>query len=238
MEKEFYLALNQLLNKENLAGTEEQADLLYKHWQLLSVANQSFNLTAITGEEEALEKHYFDSLMLLSCLKEDGPLLDIGSGAGFPGIPLAVMQPERSVVLLEATEKRARFLNEVKTQLSLTNVSVEQARAEKAARDSKYRGKFTYVTARAVSSLSVLLEYAMPFLKPGGVFLAMKGPTLAEEVAKAQNAFLLLNAELEKVMEYRLPNSGDKRTLAIIRKNGETSEKYPRREGKPEKAPL
>ena len=238
MGSSFYIDLSSQLEKHGIVIKKEQILLLERHWQLLQNENKKFNLTAIRDEDEAIIKHYLDSLILLSIMKDRGIMLDIGSGPGFPGMPLAIADPDREYVLLEATGKRAKFLETIKEELKINNVSIINNRAEKAAHDKKMRASFHYVAARAVSSLAVLLEYAIPFLETDGIFMAMKGPEIKEEILLADNALRILNAKIIEIIEYRLADTTDRRTIILIKKAKETSDRYPRREGKPEKSPL
>lgn len=216
--------------------SSRQINSMEAHWQMVAKAN--INLTAIADEEMAVEKHYLDSLLLLPFIEEWDNCVDIGSGAGFPGIPVAIVRPESHWLLLESMQKRAAFLTQVKNQLNLDNVSVLNSRAETAGRDPHYRGKYQVVTARAVTKLAVLAEYALPLLDMGGHFIAMKGSAVDEELAQAQKALEILGCEIEKLVHASLPFCGEKRSFVIIRKCLPTPEKYPRREGMPEKRPL
>ncbi len=207
------------------------------HWQLLAEANQKQNLTAIREAEPALSLHYLDSLLLAADIPPQARLLDIGSGAGFPGMPLAIARPDCSVMLLEASAKRCAFLRQSVAALGLQNVEICEARAEKAGHDAALRESFDCVTARAVTALPALAEYCLPFLRLGGLFLAMKGPAYAEELAAAEAALAILGGEYLGCREAALPQ-GEQRRILRIRKNAPCPEKYPRREGMPEKKPL
>lgn len=217
---------------------EEQASLMSNHWQMVVEANSRFNLTAIRSRQEAVTKHYVDSLLPLPFLPPVGQALDIGSGAGYPGIPLAIMRPELQWTLLDSSQKRCSFLQQAVDQLNLPQINILCARAEKAAHEPLLRQSFSVAIARAVSPLPALLEYALPFLIKGGLFLAMKGPGLQEELEKSQNALRLLGGNLQAVHKYVLPGGGGERHIALISKEADCPEKYPRREGKPEKSPL
>jgi 16S rRNA (guanine527-N7)-methyltransferase len=220
-----------------IAVDERQAELMAKHWQMVTEVNKRFNLTAIDSEPEAVTKHYVDSLLPLSFLPQTGQALDIGSGAGYPGIPLAIMSPHLQWTLLDSSQKRCAFLQQTADQLDLPQISVLCARAERAAHEPWLRQTFSVVMARAVSALPVLLEYALPFLAKGGIFMAMKGPGLQEELDKSQSALELLGGRLQEIYRYNL-SGGEKRSIALICKEADCPKKYPRREGKPEKAPL
>ena len=223
--------------------TPEIRETLTRHFALLTAANRRFNLTAITDPAAAAVKHYADSLALLPRLDElagaaaDPALADLGSGGGFPGLALAVARPELPVVLLEAAQKKCQFLADCAAALALPAVQALPLRAEDAGRDPAFRGRFAFVTARAVAELRVLLEYALPLLRPGGRFFAYKGAAWAEEVAAAQNAARLLGGEFAEPLRYTLPG-GEQRAVVEIVKTGATPDKYPRRPGMPEKRPL
>ncbi|MGI5892018.1 MAG: 16S rRNA (guanine(527)-N(7))-methyltransferase RsmG [Bacillota bacterium] len=222
----------------NLSVDDHQAALMSRHWQLVNSANNKFNLTAINEQKTAIIKHYIDSLLVEPLLPQEGKVVDIGSGAGYPGIPLAIMRPSAQFLLLDSSKKRCGFLEQVKNQLELNNVSVLCSRAETMARDPHLRGTISVVIARAVSSLPVLLEYALPFLAPKGIFLAMKGPNLQEELTNSSNALSVLGAKTELIKKYILPDTEETRYVAVIRKTDYCPDKCPRRAGKPEKHPL
>lgn len=216
--------------------SSRQINAMEAHWHLIGKAN--INLTAIADEEAAVEKHYLDSLLLLPFIEEGDNCVDIGSGAGFPGIPVAIVRPESQWLLLESMQKRAAFLTQVKNELHLDNVNILNARAETAGRDPGHRKKYQLVTARAVTTLAVLSEYALPLLVLGGRFIAMKGPAVEEELAQGKKALEILGGEIERLVHAPLPFSGEERSFVVIRKCLPTPEKYPRREGMPEKRPL
>ncbi len=235
---EFLSVLEQGAKQLEIELSQKQAGQMREHWRMVCDYNQKVNLTAIKEDNLAAEKHYLDSLLLLPYLQYGMHCLDLGSGAGFPGTPLAIAYPQTSWLLLESLQKRCLFLQQAKEALGLDNLEVYCGRAEKAGRDIQCRGKFDLVTARAVASMPVLLEYALPFLKTGGVFVAMKGPSPREEVEQSANALALLGASIIKTEAITLPVSGESRTFVLIKKINETPDKYPRREGMPEKAPL
>lgn len=191
--------------------------------------NQKVNLTAITDPIEIAIKHFLDSLTLFQTgeLSPGRSLIDIGTGAGFPGIPLLIMQPQLQLTLLDSLAKRLRFLEELLTKLNLP-AELVHSRAEDAARDPKLRGRFRLATARAVSALPTLLEYSLPFLRRDGCFIAQKGPSAYQELEAAQAALRLLGAEHERSIEIRLPLQDDVRVLLVLRQKRATASIYPR----------
>ena len=205
--------------------SNEQVEKFHKYRDLLLEWNEKFNLTAITDKEEIDEKHFIDSLLPLKYVEvKRGRLLDIGSGAGFPGIPLAIVCPKVKVTLLESNGKKVRFLNEVVNQLGLENVNVINGRAE----NLKEKESFNYVTARAVKQLNILLELSVPFLKVRGELFAYKGPDAEEEIKASKSALRKLNAQVKNIFDYQLPISRDNRKLLVISKQKATQKKYPR----------
>lgn len=220
--------------KYGITITDKQQELFEKYYSLLIEYNKKFNLTAITEREEVINKHFVDSS--LSCGKVCGQtLLDVGSGGGFPAIPLKIMNDNLSVTMLEATGKKCEFLKTVVKELGLTNVTVINGRAEDIAKDERYREKFDCVTARAVARLNTLLEYCMAFVKVGGSFVALKGDA-EEELIEAENAIKVLGGRLKESFSYEL--EGAKRALITVEKIKSTDKKYPRGNGKERKNPL
>lgn len=207
---------------------ETALERLSFYGDFLAEYNQKVNLTAITDPEGILVKHFEDSLALLPYLPEEKTisLADVGTGAGFPGVVLLIARPDLSLTLIEATEKKLRFLELLLSHLSLS-AQLCHRRAEEAGRDPAFREAFDAVSARAVASLPVLSEYCLPLVKPGGRFLAMKSMLAQKELADSRRAIALLGAETEKQIDYRLSN-GDARSLIVIKKISQISSKYPR----------
>lgn len=235
---EFRTLLTTLLHEQQIRLSPGQIDQLACHWELVEETNRKFNLTAISGNAAA-SLHYVDSLLALPLLEQAEPharLLDIGSGAGFPGIPLAVARPDLQVFLLESTAKKCDFLTYCAQYLHLDNVEIVAKRAEEAGR-SELRGSFDVVTARAVANLATLAEYALPLLKQGGFLLAMKGSNWQQELAEAKAALQQLGGEFVQAEEQHLPG-GESRATLLISKAKPTAEKFPRRTGIPAKKPL
>lgn len=232
--------LSQGLKLLEIDYTQEQLAQCARYYHLLIDWNRKMNLTAITEEKEVAVKHFLDSLMVLKfiSLKPKERLIDIGTGAGFPGLPLKIFRPDLDVVLLDSLAKRCHFLTAVQSELGLDRVEIIHGRAEEFGRKMGYREEFSLVFARAVTSLPVLLEYCLPFLKIGGVFFALKGPDINSEIENSSSGLDILGGKLIEKHFYQLPLLGDDRSLVMIQKIKNTPEKYPRKAGIPEKRPL
>ncbi len=233
--------LHQHLLELDLPLSQAQFDLLEQYAQLLVEWNQRVNLTRIIEPRDIAIKHFLDSLTIFPFLKHLSTsikLIDVGTGAGFPGLPLKIVQPELQLTLLETTRKKTDFLTYVVQTLSLSNVEVVTARAEDAGQQPQYRGQFDIAVARAVAALPVLIEYTLPFVKKNGTLLLQKGQTPTEEVSAAKNALKLLGGSIESVQPIELEPLQAERHLIIIRKTQATPKQYPRRAGLPSKKPL
>lgn len=225
--------------------TAEEINSFRKYAEMLRERNKVMNLTNITDDEGIAMRHFVDSLTLVPYIRDEQKkqgkkeltLIDVGTGAGFPGIPLKVSIPELNLVLMDSLQKRLNFLNDVSTELKLKNVKTLHSRAEDGGRDKKYREKYDIATARAVASLPVLCEYCLPFVKVGGLFLAMKGHS-EDEVKESSKAITLLGGTIEKIDEFMLPGTDMNRSVVVIRKLRHTPPQYPRQAGKPTKSPL
>ena len=251
MEKERLL---QYMKMCGIELDEHRAEQFLLYNDLLLEWNSFMNLTAITEPEEVLQKHFADSLLpalLPECKETEAirsgasvSLIDIGTGAGFPSIPLKIAFPQLQVTLLDSLNKRVNFLNEVITRLGLTGITAVHGRAEDFAKAGQLRETFDYAVSRAVANMSTLSEYCLPYVKCGGCFVAYKasGFTNAEkdssEYESAAKAIRLLGGTADQVLDYSLPESGDPRCLAIIKKTAPTPKKYPRKAGLPAKEPL
>ena len=236
VEKKFK---NQLKEME-IELTKKQEQMFGGYGQLLSYWNDFMNLTGITDKEEVYEKHFLDSLSLAKALnvREVQKVLDVGAGAGFPGIPLKIAFPHLQIVLLDSLRKRVDFLEEVVKELELESVSCVHARAEDLAREEEYRQRFDLVVSRAVADLAVLSEYALPFVEIGGSFVAYKSISASEEVKKSSEAIELLGGQIKEKAIFELPGTKISRMLLRIEKVSNTPLEYPRRAGKPLKKPL
>lgn len=208
--------------------------------EMLLETNRVMNLTAITDPGEVAVKHMADSL---SCYDEryfpkDASLLDLGTGAGFPGIPLAIFRPDLTVTFFDSLQKRLNFLNEVCRETDLRKVAFLHGRAEEMAHQEAYREQFDLVTSRAVARLSILCEWALPYVRNNGLFIALKGAQYEEEIKEASNALRMLGGTLEEVRPVTLPGLSDKRAVLYIRKSGTSPAKYPRKPKMAAKHPL
>lgn len=221
------------LSQAQLAQFEQLTGLLLD-W------NARMNLTGITEPAEIALKHYLDSLTVLKFLPKAGRrrLLDVGTGAGFPGLPLAIVRPLLRVTLLDATAKKLRFIEEAGRALGLDNIRIVHARAEDAGRDDAHRGSYDFVTARAVNRMPALMECTLPMTKRGGLVIAMKGAAAHEETQAASKAISTLGGELAGIDEVRLPGLEKSRFLVMVRKVGKTPRRYPRQAGLPSRDPL
>lgn len=230
--------LIELAARYGLSINEQQAKAFQTYMELLLEWNQKMNLTAITELQQVVEKHFLDSLLLLKAVEipEQAKVIDVGTGAGFPGIPLLLYRPDVRLTLLDSLQKRLNFLQAVCDALGLS-AELIHARAEEGGRQPKLRGQFDLACARAVAPLPVLCEYCLPFVRPGGVFAAMKGPGATEESAAAKKAILILGAHAESTRSFALPD-GSERNIIICRKTAATSDKYPRHGSKIAKSPL
>ena len=224
--------------KIDIKFTEEQLNQFYKYMNLLLEWNEKINLTAITDPNEVILKHFIDSLTINKYIKENSTLADVGTGAGFPGIPLKILRPDLKITLVDSLNKRINFLNEVINKLNLVNIETVHSRIEDFGKDKKYRESFDFVTARAVANLALLSEYLLPIAKVGGQCVCMKGSSVEEELSNGKNAIKVLGGKIKNIDEFVLPDSDMSRNVIIIDKIKNTPNKYPRKAGIPVKEPL
>lgn len=227
------------LKELGLTLSEEQLMQFMEYYEMLMEKNKVMNLTAITELKEVITKHFIDSLSLVKVLtptKES--VIDLGTGAGFPGIPLKIAFPELDILLVDSLKKRLTFLDEVIQKLGLTKIKTLHGRAEDLGRDERYREKFDLCVSRAVAKLSVLSEYCLPFVKQEGLFISYKAGSIEEEVKETETAFRILGAKPAQVKEFMLPRTQIGRSLVLIKKTKRTPAAYPRSAGKPDKNPL
>lgn len=236
-EKQFKEELTKRAMQFGVNLLEEQQNQFYQYMQLLLEWNEKMNLTAITEPQEILTKHFIDSISVVPYIKEGDKILDIGTGAGFPGIPLKIVLPQNSFTLLDSLNKRIHFLQEVVEQLKLENIEAVHGRAEEFCKEDRREG-YHIVVSRAVAKLNVLLEYMLPFTKVGGKCICMKALEIEEELEAAKKAIEILGGTIEKVEEITLEDTDITRKLVIVKKIKETPKKYPRKAGTPNKEPI
>lgn len=221
---------------------DDQVKQFVRYYELLAEWNSYMNLTAITEFDDVMKKHFIDSLSLVKAFdkikKEEVSVIDIGSGAGFPGLPLKIAFPQIHLTLLDSLQKRINFLKEVVNNLELQNVTMIHGRAEDYAKPSFYREKFDLCVSRAVANLSTLSELCLPYVKVNGLFISYKSEKIVEEVETARRAISLLGGKIEKQVDFTLPDSDIYRNLFVISKEKSTPGKYPRKAGLPAKDPL
>ncbi len=238
---DFISKLDEQLQNIDIRLEQDILQKMARHWDLVADYNRQFNLTAIKDAEQAVSSHYLDCLAVLPILQKKCALapkaVDIGSGAGYPGLILAMAWPNSQWLLIETLNKKANFLKLVIQELALDNVEVVAERVEDIGQNPCYREQYDLVSSRAVAAINILAEYALPLLKTGGLFAALKGPLCAEEHAQAANALSILQAQKLAIIDYAIPAIGQ-RSLAIYQKTGSTPAKYPRRAGMVEKRPL
>lgn len=208
------------------------------YMKLLLEWNEKINLTAITEENDIIQKHFEDSLTISKYIKDNSTIVDVGTGAGFPGIPLKIAREDIDVTLVDSLNKRIKFLEDVIAKIQLKNIKALHFRAEEFGQNKKYRESFDIATSRAVANLSTLVEYLLPLVKVGGICICMKGSEIKEELENSKKAIEILGGKIEKVEEFTLLESDIKRNIVIIKKIKQTPSKYPRKAGTPAKEPL
>ncbi len=232
------MELREELKRFNIDLNEKQENEFERYMNLLLEWNEKINLTAITNPDDINLKHFADSLTILKYLNKEDKIIDIGTGAGFPGIPVKIMYENTNITLLDSLNKRINFLNNVINDLKLKNIVAIHSRAEELARNVKYREQYDVAVSRAVANLSTLSEYLLPYVKVGGKCICMKGANITEEMNRAKKAINELGGEIETVDNFYLSEDDNERNIIIIKKVNHTKNKYPRKAGIPSKEPL
>jgi len=220
--------------------TDKIVNKFQKYMELVLAWNEKVNLTAVTERDEFIKKHFIDSILCADFdeLKNANTIIDVGTGAGFPGVPLALIFPEKQFLLIDSLNKRMKILEEMLSEIEVSNVSVLHTRAEDLAHKKEYRETFDICVSRAVANLAVLSEYCLPFINLGGFFISYKGPSALEELAQADKAIKLLGGEVKDIVKKELEDFDLDHNMVIIKKERHTPNKYPRKAGIPAKEPL
>ena len=229
-EKEF----NELISKYNIKSNNITKQL-YTYMECILESNNNINLTSITNPNEFIVKHFIDSLIISEYI-DGNKILDIGTGAGFPGIPLAINNPDKNFVLLDSVNKKLNVIRGTLPKININNVDVIHSRAEDLAHDNEYREQFDCVVSRAVANLTTLVEYMLPFAKVGGMIICLKGPNYEQELMDASKAIDILGGRVEKTLSFNIEDN--ERNIIFIKKYKTTPEKFPRGQGKPLKEPI
>ncbi len=239
-ETEQKLYIEEKMQEIGIELTQKQIQQFYDYYVMLVETNKVMNLTAITEFPDVVKKHFVDSVIAPAELfhVEQLRIIDVGTGAGFPGIPLKIVYPHIKITLLDSLNKRIRFLEQVTEKLGMEHVTLIHGRAEDAARNQKHREQYQLCVSRAVANLSTLSEYCLPFIQKGGLFVAYKSGMYQEELQQAEKSIRILGGRTEKTGEFTLPGSDDSRSMIWIRKEKTTPQKYPRKAGVPAKEPL
>lgn len=240
MEKYYIKLLLSACSQYNVTLTDNQVQQFITYYEMLIEKNKVMNLTAITEYEDVVYKHFVDSISILKYFnfKNCKNMIDVGTGAGFPGIPLKIVLPDIEICLMDSLNKKIGFLNEVINELKLQKISAVHGRAEDLGRNKNYREKFDVCVSRAVANLSTLTEYCTPFLKKNGYFISYKSGNIGEEIINCENAFKQLNCTPESIEKFNIEGTDYNRSLVIIKKTGNTASQYPRKSGTPAKKPL
>lgn len=238
-KEEFLIKLSEQLRNVLIEPSEKQLEMLYKYKEMLLEWNTKINLTAITEDNEIINKHLVDSIIPNKYLGEkSATIIDIGTGAGFPGIPLKVVNENLDITLLDSLNKRINFLKNVIEELNLKNIEAIHGRAEEVLKNKEYRESYDFAISRAVAPLNVLVEYMLPAIKINGRCICMKGNNAEKEIEEAKKAISILGGRIESINKHILPNTDIERNIIVIKKEKATPPKYPRKAGTPSKEPL
>ena len=237
---EYFNLLKDACDKEGLEFNEDKYNKFIKYKDMIKEWNEKVNLTAITEDIDIIKKHFIDSIKAFrfNNLKNKVKVIDIGTGGGFPGIPIKIMNPNAEVVLLDSLNKRINFLNEVIKELGLDKIYAIHGRAEDYAKEEKYREKFDVAISRAVANMTVLSEFCIPYVKKDGYFIALKGPAVDEELQECKNAIGTLGGKIQDILKVEIEQSDMEHNLVIVKKIKETPKQYPRKAGLVTKRPL
>ena len=235
---EFSYKMKENMAKINIQISDKQIDEFFKYMNLLIEWNEKINLTSIIEPDEIIIKHFVDCGTILKYLNNNENVIDIGTGAGFPGIPIKILNESLNITLIDSLNKRINFLKEVSNLLKLENIKIIHGRAEDLAQQVEFRQKYDKSVSRAVANLSTLSEYDLPFVKIGGKMIAMKGLEIDEELENAKKAINVLGKKIEKVEKFNLIDTDNKRSIIIINKVKPTPKQFPRKAGKPSKEPI
>jgi 16S rRNA (guanine527-N7)-methyltransferase len=236
----YYSILEKACTSVGVEFNEDKYEKFMTYMSLLKEWNEKINLTAITEDDQIVKKHFVDSIKAFNSqlFKSASSVIDVGTGAGFPGIPIAIIRDELSVTLLDSLNKRVSFLNEVVQQLHLSNVKTIHSRAEDGARNKDLREKFDIATSRAVANMCVLSELCIPYVKVDGHFIALKGPSIEDELNESKNAVATLGGKLVEVIQVSIEDTDLKHNLVVVKKCKETPKTYPRKAGSISKKPI
>ena len=235
---DFCKIIDEYLNELEIKLNDKQKEQFFKYMNMLIEWNEKINLTAIVEPKEVILKHFVDSITLSKYIKEGSYVADVGTGAGFPGIPLKILRDDIKIVLVDSLNKRINFLNEVISELNLEDIITIHSRAEEFGQNKEFREKFDVVTSRAVANLATLSEYLVPLAKVNGKCMCMKGPEIEEEVSAGKKAIEILGGTITNIYKFNLPLSEIGRTIVEISKTKQTNKKYPRKAGTPQKEPI
>lgn len=236
--EEFSQIIKENMSKIEIELNNEQIEQFFKYMNLLIEWNKKINLTAIIEPKEIIIKHFVDCGTILKYIEETDNIIDVGTGAGFPGIPVKILKNNINITLIDSLNKRINFLSEVIKELGLEKVKIVHGRAEDLAQNKEYREKYDKVISRAVANLATLSEYDLPFIKIKGKMIAMKGYEIEEELNNAKKAIEILGGKVEKVEKFSLIDTENKRSIILVNKLKSTPRQYPRKAGKPSKEPI